>query len=233
MTADGMKTKLLLVETVIRSYNFQASGVRRLITVFSQCQAKRISSFQQEQQLRMPPGRRVGFAHHRLHLLHLREARMKGERIVAYRYLAAILFALVLGSNPAWGGSTPLLANHPAETATFQPVGSPNPATPLVMEITFGLRNRGALDQLIADQQNPSSPYYHRWLSGAEFENSFGPTPRDFNAVAKWLSSQGFVIMSADPRARSIIFSGPADLAEHSFGTRLGSYGDGAVRQHH
>jgi len=140
-----------------------------------------------------------------------------------------MFLALVFTSSLVWAQSAVLVANHPVEATVLPPAGQPSPGAPLIMEITLGLRNRGALNQLLADLQNPSSPGYHRWLSSAEFDRRFGPAARDFGAVVRWLSSQGFKIHSADPGARSIQFTGPVFLVERAFGTRLAVFGDGSL----
>ena len=50
------------------------------------------------------------------------------------------------------------------------------PATTLMMRAVIARQNQSALDQLIADQQNPHSAEYHHWLAPGEFTDRFGPT---------------------------------------------------------
>src|SRR5690349_16881501 len=47
------------------------------------------------------------------------------------------------------------------------------------------------LDQLLAAQQNPSSPDYHRWLTPDDFADRFGLSTADHSRVISWLNSQG------------------------------------------
>jgi uncharacterized protein (TIGR03437 family) len=70
------------------------------------------------------------------------------------------------------------------------------------------------LDQLLVDQQNPSSANFHKWLTPEEFGNRFGLSASDHSKVAAWLTEQGFAI---DHHARSsnwIAFSGTAGQVE-------------------
>jgi hypothetical protein len=53
------------------------------------------------------------------------------------------------------------------------------------------------LDQLLADQQDPSSPRYHAWLTPEEFGRRFGLSVNDFARVRDWVESQGFRIQRA------------------------------------
>jgi len=48
-------------------------------------------------------------------------------------------------------------------------------------------RDPGGLRALLAAQQDPASPAYHRWLTPAEFGARFGPAPRDLHRVERWL----------------------------------------------
>ncbi len=82
------------------------------------------------------------------------------------------------------------------------------PSTPLEMRLTMALRNRAELTRLLADQQDPASPDYHRWLTPDEFTARFGPTDADLARVARWLKKKGFTVKSADASTREITFTG-------------------------
>src|SRR5262249_38238174 len=53
-----------------------------------------------------------------------------------------------------------------------------------------------ALEQLLADQQDPSSPRYHQWLTPQEFGARFGATSEEIGTVTGWLQSHGFTVNS-------------------------------------
>ena len=83
---------------------------------------------------------------------------------------------------------------------------------------------QAALDQLLAEQQDPSSPNYHKWLTPEEFADRFGISTPDVNTLAAWLSSQGFTV---DQIARSrtwIAFSGIAAQVDAAFQTSIHNY---------
>jgi pseudomonalisin len=52
-------------------------------------------------------------------------------------------------------------------------------------------RDPGGLRVLLAAQQDPASPAYHRWLTPAEFGARFGPAPPDLHRVERWLRDRG------------------------------------------
>ena len=49
-----------------------------------------------------------------------------------------------------------------------------------------------ALDKLMAEQQDQSSPNYHHWLTPEQFGEQFGPADQDIQTITSWLESQGF-----------------------------------------
>ncbi len=142
--------------------------------------------------------------------------------------LAALLVVLSLNARSARGaGTVALKGNHPPEAAKLASVGDADPNLPLSMEIRFAVRNQAELDQLLADQQNPSSPNFHKWLATGEYNQRFGPSQADVDAVTEWLRSEGF---SVEPASNGKLkFSGTVAQAEHAFSTRIARFGDGAT----
>jgi subtilase family serine protease len=118
-----------------------------------------------------------------------------------------------------------LKGNHPPGADTMPSVGDADPTMPLSMAIRFATRNTAQLNQLLADQQNPASPNYHHWLKPSEFDQRFGASQSDLDAVAQWLAEQGFAVNSTS--GGYIRFSGTVAQAERSFATRIDRFGDG------
>ncbi len=56
------------------------------------------------------------------------------------------------------------------------------------------LRNRAALEQLIADQQNETSPSYHKWLTPKQFSAQFGPAADSVQKVEAALKAGGLEV---------------------------------------
>lgn len=81
-----------------------------------------------------------------------------------------------------------------------------------------------ALKALIADQQDPSSPRYHQWLTPAQFAARFGVSNADLSAITNWLQQQGFAVQGANASHTALTFSGTAAQVEQAFGTRLNTY---------
>jgi subtilase family serine protease len=81
-----------------------------------------------------------------------------------------------------------------------------------------------ALDQLLAQQQDRTSPNYHKWLTPQQFADRFGLSPNDLSKVTTWLKYQGFQILSTGGGRNSVIFSGTAAQAQNAFGTEIHNY---------
>lgn len=77
------------------------------------------------------------------------------------------------------------------------------------------------LDQLLADQQNPSSPRFHQWLTPEEYGERFGLSASDHSKIVAWLTAEGFQVREA-ARARNFVrFSGTAGQVERSLLTPI------------
>jgi subtilase family serine protease len=74
-----------------------------------------------------------------------------------------------------------------------------------------------ALARLLAEQQDRSSPNYHKWLTPVQFGQLFGASDQDVQKITSWLSSHGFVIDNVSNGRQLITFSGTAGQVEEAF----------------
>ncbi|HKW76663.1 MAG TPA: protease pro-enzyme activation domain-containing protein [Terriglobales bacterium] len=81
-----------------------------------------------------------------------------------------------------------------------------------------------ALQQLLSDQQDPSSASYHQWLTPAEFGARFGPTDQDIADATNWLKRFGFTIDQVGNGRMWINFSGNVQKVERAFQTNIRQY---------
>jgi uncharacterized protein (TIGR03437 family) len=126
------------------------------------------------------------------------------------------------------GGDRRTLAGslHPQAQTRFDQ-GSVEPSLKIPY-ITIMLKPSPAqeadLERLLEDQQDRSSPSYHRWLTPEEFGVRFSLSPADYSAIISWLESQGLHI---EDRARAhnwIAFSGEARQLQTAFATQIHRY---------
>jgi pseudomonalisin len=95
------------------------------------------------------------------------------------------------------------------------------PMTNMIMLLSVRPDARAQLDQLLADQQNPQSPNYHKWLTPAEFGLHFGPTDQDIADATNWLRRSGFKIEEVGTGRMWINFSGNVQKVERAFQTNI------------
>lgn len=81
-----------------------------------------------------------------------------------------------------------------------------------------------ALEQLMAQQLDKSSPNYHKWLTPAEFGAQFGPADADIQAIKDWLTTQGFTNIRVSAGKTIVQFDGNAGLVQAAFHTPIHSY---------
>lgn len=77
------------------------------------------------------------------------------------------------------------------------------------------------LEKLVDEQQNPSSPNFHRWLTAAEFGRRFGASDADLQQICEWLDRVGFNVSGISSSKRWVEFSGTAAQVESAFHTEL------------
>ena len=80
------------------------------------------------------------------------------------------------------------------------------------------------LEQLLVEQQDPSSPNFHKWLAPGEFGERFGASRSDFDRIMAWLVASGFTIDYVAPARNFVLFAGPADRVEDTFHVTLRRY---------
>src|SRR6266699_2766699 len=80
------------------------------------------------------------------------------------------------------------------------------------------------LQALLAAQQHPTSPLYHKWLTPDEFGARFGLADSDIAKVQSWVGQHGFTVESVSRSKNRISFSGTVEQVEAAFGTEMHYY---------
>jgi hypothetical protein len=106
-------------------------------------------------------------------------------------------------------------------------MGKASPTLPMermILLFRAAPEQQAALDSLALQQQDPSSPSFHQWLTPETYATHFGVSARDRHLTLAWLTSHGFRIDDVSPAGRSIIFSGTAADVEEAFHTEVHEY---------
>lgn len=112
-------------------------------------------------------------------------------------------------------------------TAKASESRSADPGTPMqqmVLHLQADSTQEAQLEQLIAGQHDPHSPYYHKYLNPDQFGAQFGVAQQDIAKVTDWLESHGFKVDSVPAGKREIVFSGTAEQVSSAFKTEIRQY---------
>src|SRR5215469_7949334 len=112
---------------------------------------------------------------------------------------------------------------HPRAQAQYDqgPVSASLQLNHLTLNFKPSAAQQADLDQLLSDQQNPSSPDYHHWLTPEQYGARFGMSDADIARATVWLQSRGLTVTGTARARNYIAFDGTAGNVASAFGTEL------------
>jgi uncharacterized protein (TIGR03437 family) len=76
----------------------------------------------------------------------------------------------------------------------------------------------------LAQQQDPSSPNYHRWLTPEQYAERFGVSQSDIDKMVAWLGNYNLTVKSVARGRDTIAFGGTAGQIGSAFGVEIHRY---------
>jgi subtilase family serine protease len=115
---------------------------------------------------------------------------------------------------------------HPLANPQFDRGEAPGslPMNRMLLVLKHSTDQEAAIKQLIADQQNQSSPNFHSWLTPQQFGQQFGPSDAEIQTITSWLQSHGFQVANVSQGRHIIEFSGTAAQVGQAFHTAIHHY---------
>ena len=115
---------------------------------------------------------------------------------------------------------------HPLARAEFDQGIAPAdlPLERMLLVLKRSPEQETALQALLLQQQDESSPQYHKWLTPDQFGQQFGPVDQDIQAVTGWLESHGFQVARVSKGRNIVEFSGTAGQVLEAFHTEIHKY---------
>ena len=104
------------------------------------------------------------------------------------------------------------------------PAGEAVLIEPMTLVLKRSDAQQAILNKLLQDQQDPSSPEYHHWLTPEQFGQRFGFSQADIDKMTAWLQSQGFTVVDVPLSRNLIVFSGTVKTVQTAFRTSIHRY---------
>jgi subtilase family serine protease len=115
---------------------------------------------------------------------------------------------------------------HPMARPEFDQ-GRLNALTPLqavTLNFKLSASQQADLEQLMAEQQDPASPNYHKWLAPEQYAARFGMSQSDLDQVTTWVQAQGFTNIQTSRGHNRVSFDGTVARVEAAFHTEMHNY---------
>ncbi len=114
-----------------------------------------------------------------------------------------------------------LTGHVPGWASAANDAGMTDVATPLHLTfvLTRASERQAAFAAYLADQQNPSSPSFHHWLTPEQIGEQYGPTQHDVDALTSWIAAQGLSVRQVSLSRMFVEVDGLAGVAAKALGT--------------
>ncbi len=135
--------------------------------------------------------------------------------------VAALFFGLILAGTTKAVAQRRVLPTHLAAPATEPAIAPVQAQQTIPFGFTLPLRNQAALEALLQDQRNPSSPHYRQYLTAQQFAAQYGPTQADYNRVIAFAQSHGFTVTRTFANRLLVNVRGTSASINQAFAVRM------------
>ena len=95
------------------------------------------------------------------------------------------------------------------------------PMTYMILALRPSAAQQVEFETLLAEQQNPDSSNFHKWLTPESFADRFGLSQSDQFKVTQWLTSEGFTVNESGRGRNWIAFTGTAGQVSRALHTSI------------
>ena len=123
--------------------------------------------------------------------------------------------------------SLPLATRHVRDvvrSGQARSVGRLPASQPMRLVLVLPQRNQDALESLLQELYNPSSPSYHNFLTVEEFTAMFGPSQEDYDAVISFAQAKGLSVVGTSRNRMNVDVTGPVANIEQAFHVTMAVY---------
>jgi hypothetical protein len=140
------------------------------------------------------------------------------------RTAAAVLLTALLAAGAA-AQERRLLSGHvPASVNKSAAIGRLPSTTSLNLAIGLPMRDQAALSRLLQEIYDPASPNYRHYLTPKQFDERFGPTESDYQAVVAFAKAHRLAVTGTHPDHMLLDVAGAVADVESAFQITLRTY---------
>lgn len=92
------------------------------------------------------------------------------------------------------------------------------------IDLVMPVPDRAAVQRFLADVYNPNSPNYRHFLTPAQFQQRFGVSATDHQALASYARAKGFTVVGGSPERRLVQVKGTVTTIENAFHVTMRTY---------
>jgi Pro-kumamolisin, activation domain len=113
----------------------------------------------------------------------------------------------------------------PGVTGGEFPLVGPLPgSTPITVAISLPLTNQADLQSRLEQIYDPSSAFYHTYLTPTQFRDLYGPSQSDYDALTAYATAAGLTVSNTYTSRTVLAVTGPASAVESAFFVTLNQY---------
>lgn len=111
-------------------------------------------------------------------------------------------------------------------------LGPEDQSKQISVTVWLNLHNKAALDTIVEQMYDKTSPNYHRFLTMKEFKTQFAPTAKDIATVRNFLAAHNMKVSSIDRNNHFIVAQGSVGDAQTAFNTKINRVMVNGVMRH-
>jgi subtilase family serine protease len=150
----------------------------------------------------------------------------RGPTAVAVATAGALVAGLGLTqvATAAPQGTTTLAGSQPSFVAHSHDVGAVVGSQAVDFEILLALPDQAAVQREIQALSTPGSATFRKYLTPAQFQQTFSPSPAAVGAVESWIEGAGLTVKQIAPSRLYVEVAGTVAQAERLVGTSLHTF---------
>ena len=143
------------------------------------------------------------------------------------KFLFAIVAMVLCVSFVSQAQSQTLLTHHVRQTTVngqAQFVAKLPATQSMRIDVVLPIRNQAELDNFLQELYDPSSPFYHRFLTVKEFTERFGPSQENYDALLAFATASGLTVVGGSRDGMDVQLKGTVAAIEAAFHIQMNNY---------